>query len=153
VLEHHGGLALLAFAWASAAHAGWGWLGATPARPAAGLVALAGACAAYAGLVSAATAFLAPALPPDDGARFASAWLVLLPAAALAALHLAGARGRAALYVRALDAGHVTAARSGRALRVRPPVPAPVPVLVHPSTTPMRSTRDDSVQHRQPAQR
>lgn len=127
---HAGATVLIAFAWATAAHAAWSWLGATPGRAAAGLAVLAGACVAYAALVAGASAFLEPALA--DAGHAVSPWLALGPAAlvaiALAVRHRAAAGWWRALYVRALDAGHVTARRPARrqrrTRRVRRPVAA-----------------------------
>jgi NADH-quinone oxidoreductase subunit L/NAD(P)H-quinone oxidoreductase subunit 5 len=115
VLEHPGALVLIAFAWATAAHAGTAWLGATPGRALVGLSALAGCCLSYAALVAGGDAVLAPAL--GDAEHPVSPWLALVPAAvlvgALAARALAPHAGwRARLYVLALDAGHVSGRRA-----------------------------------------
>ncbi len=118
-LEHSGAAVLVGFAWATAAHAAWSWLGATPGRAAAGLAALAGACVAYAALIAGAGEFLAPAL--SDAPAAVAPWLAVVPAAvlavALAVRHRSAPGLWRALYVRALDAGHVAARRPARQRR------------------------------------
>ncbi|MTD44845.1 sodium:proton antiporter [Conexibacter sp. W3-3-2] len=116
LLDHPGTLVLVAFAWATAAHAAHAWLTSTPGRPLLGLAAVAAACLAYTGLITGADALLAPALP-DPGATV-SAWFALVPAAVLAAglpvlRSRRGAQLSARLYVRALEAGR-TAPRPRR---------------------------------------
>lgn len=118
-LEHSGALVLIAFAWATAAHAAWAWLGATPGRVVTGLAALVPVCMAYAALVAGANAFLAPAL--GEARHAASPWLALAPVAVLVAaltVRMRPAAGWAGeLYVRALDAGHVAGRAARRAAR------------------------------------
>jgi NADH-quinone oxidoreductase subunit L/NAD(P)H-quinone oxidoreductase subunit 5 len=133
-LQQHGSFALLAFVWATATAATIGWLERTPGRAASGLVAVAVACAGYAGLLAGAHALLDGTLVgPAAAAGAASPWLVAIPVAAglVAAVFAArSASARAWLYVRALDAGYVSTARSVAApRRVHPSRPAMIPVL------------------------
>lgn len=125
-LGHTGAIVLISFAWASAAHALWGWLETTPGRTAAGLAAVAAACAAYAALIAAAKGFLEPVLPA--AAHTASVWLVLVPAAVLVAALLfrfrPAAGPRSALYTWALDAGWVSTSDGWRATAHRQPHPS-----------------------------
>lgn len=108
-LDHSGAIVLVTFAWATAAQAAWAWLDATPGRALMGLTALAASCVVYVALVSAADAFLAPAL--GELAHPVSPWWALAPAAALLAAMIArlgpASAWRNALYVRVMDAGHV----------------------------------------------
>ncbi len=131
-LAHPGAFVLIAFAWATAATAGWRWLGAAPGVPAAGLLALAAACAAYAGLVAGASAFLDPAI--GSLPHPVSPWLGLVPVVVGASLALGARRERlyGALYVRALDAGHVAEPGPSPVRRRRPThtVSVLLPVLV-----------------------
>lgn len=128
---HHGGAAvLIAFAWATAATAAWGWLSSTPGRAAVGLAGLAGVCLLYAGLIAGAGTFLAPAIVA--AAHPVTPWLGVVPAAAvvlgLAAVGAVEDR-RSSLYVRALDAGYVAGAReTARRAQVAAPITFPVPV-------------------------
>nr|WP_246422554.1 proton-conducting transporter membrane subunit [Nocardiopsis mwathae] len=132
VLEQPGALALLPFAWASAAHALWAWLGATPGRAGAGVAATAVVCASYAVLLVAAKGFLAPAL--EAAARPVSPWLVLVPATVLAVALLARLRPVSSvesdLYARALDAGWVTASDTWRATAHRGSAPTRTPAPI-----------------------
>jgi NADH:ubiquinone oxidoreductase subunit 5 (subunit L)/multisubunit Na+/H+ antiporter MnhA subunit len=87
-----GGLILLAFAWATAAQAGFWWLRlrrpGDAARVTAAFALLGLAIAAYVGLLSAFKTFLAPDLPAADLSGWAPAWLAI-PVLAVAALALA----------------------------------------------------------------
>jgi NADH:ubiquinone oxidoreductase subunit 5 (subunit L)/multisubunit Na+/H+ antiporter MnhA subunit len=116
---------VLAFAWASGAHAVDGWLrSGPPAALAAAAAACAVAAAAYVGLLAGAKAFLAPSLPVMGAVE---PWiaLALVPAvvAATAVRILAPAAGPAAAtaYAWLLDAGAVERGARGprrsRALR------------------------------------
>ena len=133
-LDHAGAIVLIAFAWMTAAQAAWAWLDATPGRAAGGLAALAGACLAYAALIGGANAFLAPALGSAPNA--VSPWLALAPMAVIVAALLARlgrpAGWRDALYVWALDAGHVAVRRAARGRRPSTPPSATLPALETP---------------------
>ncbi|MBB5490475.1 proton-conducting transporter transmembrane domain-containing protein [Nocardiopsis metallicus] len=122
-LEQPGAIVLLAFAWFSAARALWVWLGATPGRAAVGMGAAASVCVAYAALVAVAKDFLGPVL--GEAAHSASPWLVLVPAAVMAALSLVWFRSsqstRSVLYTRALDAGTVVTDDGWRSTTPRQP--------------------------------
>jgi hypothetical protein len=87
-----GGLILLAFAWATAAQAGFWWLRlrrpGDGARVLGAYVVLGAAIFAYVGLLGAFKAFLAPDLPAADLGGWAPAWLAL-PVLAIAASALA----------------------------------------------------------------
>jgi len=135
-LEHSGAIVLIAFAWATAAQAAWAWLGATPGRALVGLTALAASCVAYAVLVAGAYAFLAPALGPLR--HPVSPWWALVLVAVLVAALLArlgpASAWRSALYVRALDAGHVGRPRAARASRRRRSTATLVPGLDSPGS-------------------
>jgi hypothetical protein len=109
-----GAAVLLAFAWASGAHAVDGWLRSGP--PAALRVAVAGTAvgaAAYVGLLAGAKAFLAPSLPAVAGVD-PSLGMALVPAvvAVTAARILAPSAGPAlaTAYAWLVDAGAVAAA-------------------------------------------
>lgn len=118
-------LVLLAFAWASGAHAVDGWLrSGPPAAVAAAAAATALAAGAYVGLLVGAKAFLAPGLAPISGVEpWLAAPLVLAVVAATLARVL-DARGLGATaYAWATDAGGTRLApRTTR--RRRPGLPA-----------------------------
>lgn len=135
---HGSAAALLVFAWATAAVALGGWLARCPRTPAvlAGAAAMMLAALGYVGLVSAVTGFLAPDLPPVAAPSIAPVAIcaVAVLLSALAILSRGPLADRAArlhniVYVRALSAGYVPAARPAHTRPYRPaPLPVPNPV-------------------------
>jgi len=121
--------ALLVFAWTTGAWSAWGWLCRHPST--AGVLTLLAAsilaALGYVAVLSAVTAFLAPAISPATAA--VSPWLLapVLAVFALATLvRLAPANSRLrephkTLYVLALGAGHVTAQAAGHRAGARQP--------------------------------
>lgn len=114
--DNAGEHALLIFAWVTGAAITRGWLRRRPGLGGALRVAavLIPGAIAYLGIITAASAFLAPSLPP---AALSAAWVWFIAATAAAALGLlavvrrsARAEGlRRALYASALSAGHIPA--------------------------------------------
>ncbi len=112
----HAEQALLIFAWVTGAAATWGWLGrrSGPAGLVTVMAVLPAAAITYLGLVSAATHYLAPALPVATPSA-ALSWLVLAALAttlaALAAVRWSPETSlHRAIYARALSAGYITSA-------------------------------------------
>lgn len=109
---------LLVFAWASAAWAAWGWLRRYPSVVG-GVLAAVGISllvTAYVLVINLVTGFVAPVLPVTSGV---SAWLLVLPIAAMASIVLVTRAQRSPflvalhrrLYVTVLSAGYVLPAR------------------------------------------
>ncbi len=120
-----GSVALLGFAWATAALAAWGWLQRHPTRVLAMAGALVPAAFAYVAALRGFSDFLAPSLAAA-GEATVSAWALAPVAAGLALLAVAARAGlHDLLYVRVLAAAHGTPARppGRRALRL-PALPA-----------------------------